>query len=205
MYGRLRGSVGPARSRAALASVRSGSLRRCGGVAMVELMVALLVFSTGMLGLFAAQLGGKRAGYDALQRSVATALAGDILERVRANPGHAPLYAVAIAADGAQPPPVPEADCDSLACTGAQLAAFDVWHWRKRLLGAAEAGDAIDAPDRSGSLRSPRACITATDGMVEVAITWRAMSRAGAPQSPACGTDIEPRQQLVLSTFVGGA
>ena len=50
------------------------------GFAMVELLFALLIFSVAMMGLWSGQMAGKRAGYDALQRTVATNLARDILE-----------------------------------------------------------------------------------------------------------------------------
>ena len=175
---------------------------RCDGVAMVELLVALLVFSIGMLGLVGAQLGGKRAGYDALQRSVATALAGDLLERVRANPLHAPDYTAVIGGDEGESPGAPAVDCDRMTCSGAQLAAFDLWHWHTLLLGEGVADEGDGAP-RPGTLRSPRACIATAGEEVEVVITWRALSGTGTRLSSGCGADSESRHRLSLTTFVG--
>jgi type IV pilus assembly protein PilV len=197
MPGRLNQSNCSAAGAAAPARPGSTTPRLCVGIAMVELMVALLVFSIGWLGLASAQLTGKRAGYDALQRSVATALAGDLLERVRANPGHASRYAVeALGADGERLSE-PEPNCDTSNCSGVQLAAFDLWQWQRQLLG----GDA----GATGTLLAPRACIASDAGMVRVVITWLAVSRSGSQLLSSCGTDSQPRHQLGLVTFVGGS
>lgn len=176
--------------------------RRVAGMAMVEVLVALLVFAIGMLGLASAQLGGKRAGYDALQRSVATALAGDMLERVRANPLHAAAYAVSVRGEAGEGPVAPEIDCDRLACTGAQLAAFDLWQWYSLLLGTAIPDEGAEVL-YTGTLRSPNACILAEGAVVEVVITWLALSGSGTSLPPECGTGGVPRHQLRLVTVVG--
>ncbi|RLA48698.1 MAG: hypothetical protein DRQ98_14465, partial [Gammaproteobacteria bacterium] len=47
------------------------------GVGLLEVLIALLIFTTGMMGLLSTQLAGKKAGYEATQRSIATALARD--------------------------------------------------------------------------------------------------------------------------------
>lgn len=171
------------------------------GLAMAEVLVALLVFSIGMLGLASAQLGGKRAGYDALQRSVAAALAGDLLERIRANPVHAAAYAATIGGDGGERPAAPEVDCDRSACTGSQLAVFDLWQWGNQLLGT-EAHDDGAGVAHTGTLRSPRACIAVTGEVVQVVITWLALSGTGTLLPPDCGAIGASRHQLRLATFV---
>ncbi len=67
---------------------------RSAGIGLVEVLVALLVFSVGILGVTAMQLAAKRSGYEATQRSIATSLARDIIERMRSNPGQLPGYVV---------------------------------------------------------------------------------------------------------------
>lgn len=162
---------------------------------MVELMVALLVFSIGLLGLSGAQLSGKQAGFDALQRSVATALAGDIFERMRANPDYAPHYVIeAMGSDSARLPE-PQPNCEMSNCTGPQLAAFDLWQWQHQLLGAGSG--------EVGTLLSPRACISVDSGRLQVVITWLPMSRTGGEFLSACGADMTTRHQLSLVTFLG--
>lgn len=183
------------------------------GVGMLEFLVALLVFSVGMIGLLSAQLTGKKASYDASQRSTATALVRDIVERMRANPGQAGAYQVVGAGDAGSRLPTPDADCDMTDCSAEQLAAFDLWQWEAQLVGESEQ----DAVGDAGGLVAPRACIHSVDGEVDVVIRWYGVMRAVATASPlapaACDEDIEDvpmeapgdelqRHQLIVSTFI---
>jgi type IV pilus assembly protein PilV len=184
------------------------------GVGMLEFVVALLIFSIGMMGLLSAQLAGKKAGYDASQRSVATALARDILERMRSNPGQISAYSIVDAGGAGNRLPLPGADCDESSCTAAQLAAFDLWQWESRLLGETEKY----SDDNAGGLVLPRACIATDGGEVVVAISWLALTAAGPSAASAfCSTeDLEhtaaagelegsalERSELMIATFIG--
>lgn len=182
------------------------------GVGMLEFLVALLVFSLGMTGLLSAQLVGKKTSFDASQRSVATALARDMLERMRANPGQITAYQVAGLGDEARRLALPDTDCDATACTAGQLAVFDLWQWESLLLGES----ARDAVGNAGGLVAPRACITAVAGEVGVTISWRGVMRGVTTVEPVAagcdgGGDDVPvdgqgdgaqRQQLTVSTFI---
>ena len=55
------------------------------GATMIEVLVALLVLSIGLLGVAALLSTGMRNNYDAHLRSQATVLAYDIVDRMRAN------------------------------------------------------------------------------------------------------------------------
>ena len=55
------------------------------GFTLVEVLVALLVLSIGMLGIAALYLDSLRASRAALYRTQAVALASDIADRIRAN------------------------------------------------------------------------------------------------------------------------
>lgn len=182
------------------------------GVGMLEFLVALLIFSVGMLGLISAQLAGKRAGFEASQRSTATALARDILERMRANPGQLAAYQVAGVGAESGRLPAPEADCSVVVCTAEQMAAFDVWQWESLLLGEPEQVGGENA----GGLVSPRGCIHQAGGEVTVTISWLGAAPDGPAASISCGENAGPgapedagietgrRHQLTLATFVAG-
>jgi type IV pilus assembly protein PilV len=178
---------------------------------MLEFLVALLIFSVGMMGLISAQLVGKRAGFEAAQRSVATVLARDILERIRANPGQVAAYRNASIGDADHRLSAPSTDCDAADCSAAQLAEFDLWQWEALLLGENEQG--VDGG--SAGLVAPRACITTEGGHVVVAISWRGAANAVEMPQSACaepgedspaGADgvMTQRRRLVLSTFIAG-
>lgn len=183
------------------------------GVGLLEVLIALLIFTTGMMGLLSTQLAGKKAGYEATQRSIATALARDILERVQANPGQTPAYLVNNAGDQENPLSIPATNCEQSDCTPVQLAAFDLWQWESLVLGVSEK----QGMSNVGGLVSPRACIFREEGAVLVAISWLGATSARDPVESACGSDIAGlydapdeavgnnfrRRQMIMSTYVG--
>jgi type IV pilus assembly protein PilV len=198
---------------AAVSAHRSGVVAIQGGVGMLEFLIALLVFSVGMIGLMSAQLIGKKASFDASQRSAATALARDIVERMRANPGQTMAYRVVGAGDATSRQPTPDADCSITDCSAEQLAAYDLWQWESHLVGES----AQDAVGNAGGLVAPRACIGSADGEVHVVISWDGVTREIMTVEPlavaACNEDIEDipldetddgkqRHQLTVSTYI---
>jgi len=64
---------------------RSPRQRRQSGVSMIELLVAFVIFSFGMLGLAGLQSRTLSYNQSSLFRSQATALADDILDRMRVD------------------------------------------------------------------------------------------------------------------------
>ena len=138
------------------------------GVGMIEVMVALLVFSTAMTGMLATQLAGKQSASEALQRSTATLLAQDMLERIRSNPGQVQSYVSAGLGGAGNPLPIPERDCSQEDCSPGQLARYDLWHWESLLTGLTEALGS----HRVGGLASPRACISHRAGTVTLSLNW---------------------------------
>ena len=56
------------------------------GMTLVEVLVSLVIISVGLLGIAALQITTLRANQDAYVRSQASAVAADILDRMRANP-----------------------------------------------------------------------------------------------------------------------
>ena len=93
---------------------------------MIEVMVALLVLSIGLLGLAALQTTSLQYNTGSYFRSQATFLAYDILDRMRANSG-----AVADSDGNGYDQPTSSAvtitvNCDTTSCTSADLATYDV-------------------------------------------------------------------------------
>ena len=183
------------------------------GMGMLEYLLALLIFSTGMMGLMSAQLVAKKVGHAASQRSIATAQGRDIVERMRTNAGQLEAYRTLELGDTAQLRPRPAANCNIVTCTTLQLAIFDLWQWESNLLGLARERNGVS----SAGLVSPRACISVDGDEVAVTITWLVSSVLLAATPSACTTyDIGSdtlrsesndhtlqRQQLMISTHVG--
>ena len=62
------------------------NMRAMRGVGLIEVLVALLVLSVGLLGIVGMQITAKKANYEAVQRTTASHLAQDLIARIRANP-----------------------------------------------------------------------------------------------------------------------
>ncbi|ADC70728.1 type IV pilus modification protein PilV [Thioalkalivibrio sp. K90mix] len=98
---------------------------RTRGVTLIEVLVALVVLSIGVIGLAALQAQALQLNQGAYMRAQATNLAYDIADRMRTNRE--------VALDGAydtdfQPPPVCEAPE-----AGGDLASADLAQWRMAL------------------------------------------------------------------------
>ncbi|MCY4015242.1 MAG: type IV pilus modification protein PilV [Gammaproteobacteria bacterium] len=94
-----------------------------GGFSLLELLVAVLVVAVGALGVAGLQLASIQNNRGAMQYSVTTSLATDLIERMRANPDAD--YGTDL---GVAPPPFH--DCLANDCTARQLAQFDLAVWK---------------------------------------------------------------------------
>ncbi|MGB5650147.1 MAG: type IV pilus modification protein PilV [Sedimenticolaceae bacterium] len=147
---------------------RAGPGTRTRGFTLLEVLVALIVLSIGLLGLSGLQTTGLRGNHSALLRSEATMLANDILDRMRANRQEAldGSYNIAFADSAAS------AAC-SANCLPAQVANADLFQWRsyvERLPGGQGQVDVTSGvatisiqwvDDRSGTTSAPFVTVTA--------------------------------------------
>lgn len=175
---------------------------------MLEVLVAFLLLSIGGVGLASMQLKAKRMSFEAVQRSVATSLARDIIERMRNNPDALANYVTNNLGDGSiATEPVP--NCKSATCTITQMAAHDLWEWEQALDGASETITGTDGTSSVGGLAVPRGCITHNAGLITVAIAWKGFQSMISPTNSNCGSGMDlygtsdsERQVVFISTFV---
>ena len=109
------------------------------GVGMVEILIALLVMSIGLLGYAGLQLRALNSTEEAHYRTQAIAIAQDLAERIAANPQSMAAYTTA--GNWAQLSPVPGKpmgwdDCVLNPCTPDQMAQSDIFqvNWQSALL-----------------------------------------------------------------------
>lgn len=119
--------------------------RRPDGFTLIEVLVALLVLSIGMLGLAALQSATLQFNHSAYLRSQATNLAYDIIDRMRANR----QSALNGAYNGGLASPAPA--CGSVIAAGTTVAAVDVAAWRNALACTLPAGTGSVAVDADGT------------------------------------------------------
>jgi len=145
--------------------------RRQQGFSMVEVMVSVLVLSGGLLGLAFLQAQGMKFNAEAYQRTQATVLAYDIIDRLRANPAsaHADAYAVASSSAAYAAETATYKSCDkpdgTVKCTAAELATFDLAKWYE----AQGKSLAIDTDNRATIART---AITSTLDEHTVTMRW---------------------------------
>ena len=138
------------------------------GFSLLELLVAVLIVAVGLLGIAGLQLASAQNNRGALERSVATFLAEDMLERARANP--AADYTVAAG------PPAAFVDCLADTCSAAELARFDVAVWKCALGQWRETPLCQGLPSsllRGPGLPAGDGTVAANGDAVTVEIAWR--------------------------------
>jgi type IV pilus assembly protein PilV len=113
------------------------TVRHARGFTIVEVLVALLVLSIGLLGVAKLVMYSARGNDSAYLRTQATELAYAILDNMRANRTSARggSYDTGFGAAGAP------GNCLAAACTTAGMATYDVSLWKTRLAAALPAGD----------------------------------------------------------------
>jgi type IV pilus assembly protein PilV len=97
--------------------------RRQEGLSLIEVLVAVVLLSIGLLGLAGLQASGMRVGQSSIHRSQAAQLAHDMIERMRADVADAGAYELEL---GAAAPP----------CAGVASCALRDWRLRLRVLPA---------------------------------------------------------------------
>ncbi len=96
-------------------------VKRISGFTLVEVLIALIILSVGMLGIAGLYVHSMQAGRTSIFRHHAVTLAGDVADRIRANPRAAIAYSQAGANN----------NCvnGGVDCTPAQMAANDIDLW----------------------------------------------------------------------------
>ncbi|MGH8222088.1 MAG: type IV pilus modification protein PilV [Woeseiaceae bacterium] len=107
--------------------------RRTAGFTLVEVLIALIILSVGMLGIAGLYVHSMQAGRTSMFRHHAVTLAGDVADRIRANPRARVTYAGA----GNEHPCV----LGGVDCTVEQMAENDIWLWDQQAVDTLPNGD----------------------------------------------------------------
>jgi type IV pilus assembly protein PilV len=117
------------------------SLNRQRGAGLIEVLVAILVLSIGLLGMIGMQTAALKYEQTGWARSALASSIGSLSERIRANANaQADAYAFSrtyqaerTSIDSDSTYFTPAKDCNSQTCTEAELAAYDLLIWRRDL------------------------------------------------------------------------
>lgn len=102
-------------------------LSKSRGFSLVEVLIALVIMSVGMLGIAGLYVQSLQAGRTSMLRHHAVTLAGDIADRIRANPTAGAAYTAAAGADN-------NCVAQNADCNVAQMAAHDIFLWQAQAL-----------------------------------------------------------------------
>jgi len=193
----------------------SSAIGKSKGVTMVEVLVSIIIFSVGLIGIARLQIVSKQTNYDSVQRVAATAIANDILSRMRANGGELFTYVTAngvntVGRGSITTEPTPDCSTTGNACTAQQLAAHDLWEIEQALDGVSEQNSDGDS---LGGISQPTACVTGPNdgsaGVYIVTIAWRGKTELVNASASTCGdgtslygANHEYRRLLEMQTFV---
>ena len=101
-----------------------GINRKIRGFTLIEVLISLVIMSVGMLGIAGLYVHSMQAGRTSVLRHNAVTLAGDIADRIRANPRAGAAYGLAGAnnncVDG------------GIDCTIGEMAANDIFLWQQQ-------------------------------------------------------------------------
>jgi type IV pilus assembly protein PilV len=117
------------------------SMPQIRGFSLVEVLVALLVLSVGLLGISKLILFSARSNDSAYFRSQATALAYSILDAMHANRQTAINGSYVIASANSAPDPGVQCNSASPCTNPLLLAQFDLFQWKNRLLALGPTGN----------------------------------------------------------------
>ena len=129
------------------------------GFSLVEVLIALVIMSVGMLGIAGLYVQSMQAGRTSMFRHHAVNLAGDVADRIRANPTAGAAYAHVAAATGTNN------NCVAMAtdCNAADMAANDIFIWQQ------EADDIL--PDGAVEVVFT-AAVAANPPTYQITVTW---------------------------------
>lgn len=183
--------------------------RRHGGFTLIEVLISVFVFAVALLGLAALQITARKASFESAQRSVASAAAQDLLERMRLNTNALGSYV---------------ADIDSTTTFSASLdcsasanrAICDRRDAKLSLFGETETTGSGESSTPVGGLTNPTLCVTSSNaggsGQYTVTIVWRGRDPSLAEEgsdnaTDTCGEgnygdDNEYRRIFRLSTYI---
>lgn len=170
------------------------------GFTLLELLIAVLTLSVGVLGVASLQILTTQSSFSASQRTEATMLANAVIDRMRANSEQLATY-TGNELDGAAAPSgtEPSGCTQAMSEANCQLATAqrDLWELHQ-------------AAHQADTLVAPTICIengAGSDGDVTVVVAWHSMSeRATADDSAlhSCGKgdDDDTLQQVSMSTYI---
>lgn len=176
------------------------------GFTFIEVLIAFVLLTTGILGAIAIEANVKKGSFDAMQRSFASAMAQDIIERMRNNSSDAAILEAyeGVYGDGGQSEPSTRCNATNALCTFTQMRINDLYEWEQLLQGENVTldGNAV------GGITGAIGCIRHTNNAVEVIVSWQARTATNDVVNSNdnfeynCGEKSDKRRQIFVNAFI---
>lgn len=177
---------------------------------MLEVLIAIVIASIGLLGMAGLSARSIDAEYESYQRAQALILLQDMVDKINANRKAAGCYAFTDPSTGA--PALGTGTSLTPSCTAygtasqQQRAVDDLNDWNTKLLGAAEQQSGTS----TGAMQGARGCVTfdPISGTYQISVVWQGMIDTVAPTSTdatwVCAANLygaETKRRLVAITL----
>ena len=126
------------------------SITKNRGFTLLEILIAVVVLSIGLLGIASLQALGQQSNHSAYLRSQATALAYDMIDRMRAN--NAGVKSGNYDSIDTTANTYTDPGCASSTCSSSQMAQYDMFDWQQELAAQLPTGNGTVAGAGSGSV-----------------------------------------------------
>lgn len=157
---------------------------RNNGFSLVEVLVAVVLLSIGLLGLAKLQFWGVRHTGSAYFRTQATQIANEAAERLHANPIGVATGSYALNVDACKPVscPLSQINCRADSCKPDELAKFDL---NELACGVTGGGDQLGADDQlpGGGLRVRCNDLASGEKVCRIEVCWREAEEANGNSS----------------------
>ena len=180
------------------------------GFSLLELLVALVVFSIGLLAIAGLQTVSKQANFEGAQRTTASQIAYGLLEDIRTNGNAVDTYRTAGEFGGGRRGGEPVPNCQVGAeCNAAEKAVHDLWFWEQMIDGNLETSAGVG----TGGVMLPSVCIggpaVGGAGIYQVTIAWRGTASIANSVNNPCGAlsgnygaNLEFRRIIQIPTYI---
>lgn len=134
-------------------------IKKQNGFSLVEVLIALVIMSVGMLGIAGLYVQSMQAGRTSMFRHHAVTLAGDVADRIRANPTAGAAY------NHIDTYPGTNFNCVAMAtdCNVAEMAENDIFIWQN------EANDTLPGGEVAVTFAP---AVAAAPPTYQVTVTW---------------------------------
>lgn len=157
------------------------------GFSLVEVLVTLVIFTVGLLGIIKLQLVGLNLASDSYYRTVAAIQANDMIDRMRAN--HAETSLGTGSAYNNNATGVSHSSCyDTTGCSVKELAEQDLYEWSQNIAAKLPSGKGIVCIDstptdgNNNNFQCDNVINNSTAPIFAIKIIWYERKNSGASQ-----------------------